>query len=379
MGIVAVMLSFYPRAVSAPVTGNRFSAFDRLRGLIMVIMAIDHASFMVARVHAYEGWAFPPGPVTVTRWITHLCAPGFLMLMGAGMVWLGKARQQAGWTHAQIRKFFLTRGLILLVIQHLVENPAWVIGVLTMDPSTPLAQAPSPGGGTPFFLHFGVLSALAVAMIVWAFLIELPSVIILAVSAAAMAASVWMTPAMSESATLFPIWKVLLFVPSHTNAVDVLYPVVPWLVPAGIGIVLGRIVYKKPAKTALLCASLAVALVGAYVALGLVGQGAFLKYPPTPAFFAITLGLDFLLIALFTAMPANPLTRLLETFGRSPRFFYLLHLYVFALIGLGFPRGTSMPVMYAIWAAGLALMYPMVVTYARFKASKPVTSVWRML
>ena len=64
----------------------------------------EHASFMVARVHAYEGWAFPAGPVTLTRWITHLCAPGFMMLLGAGMVWLGKARQQAGWTHAQIPK-----------------------------------------------------------------------------------------------------------------------------------------------------------------------------------------------------------------------------------------------------------------------------------
>lgn len=345
----------------------------------MVIMAIDHASFLVARVHAYEGWAFPPGPVTVTRWITHLCAPGFLMLMGAGMVWFGKARQQAGWTHAQIRKFFLTRGLLLLVIQHIVENPAWIIGILTMDPSAPLAHAPSPGGGSDFFLHFGVLSALAVAMIVWAFLIELPSVVVLAVSGAALAASVWMTPPMAESATLFPIWKILLFVPSHTNAVDVLYPFVPWLAPAGVGIVLARFVYKTPAKTATLCAALGVALIGAYAVLGIVGMGAFLKYPPTPAFLSLMLGLDLLLIAVFSFVPANPVTAVLEVFGRSPLFFYLLHLYVFALIGVFFRSGTSVPVMYGVWVAGLMLMYPMVTAYARFKASKPATSVWRML
>lgn len=373
------MLSFYPRAVSAPVTGNRFAAFDRLRGLIMVLMAIDHASFMVARVHAYEGWAFPPGAVTVTRWITHLCAPGFMMLLGAGMVWLGKARQQAGWTHARIRRFFLTRGLLLLVIQHVVENPAWVIGILSADPSTQVVQAPSPGGGTPFFLHFGVISALAVAMIVWAFLIELPSVIVLAVSAAAMAASMWMTPPMSEAATLFPVWKLLLFVPSHTNAVNVLYPLLPWLAPAGLGIVLGRIVYKKPSKTAVLCAGLGLTFVVAHFALAHLGFGAFLKYPPTPSFFTITLGIDLLLIALFTVLPANPVTAVLETFGRSPLFFYLLHLYVFALAGLAFRTGTTFPVMYAVWAAGLAVMYPMVAAYARFKAAKPVTSVWRML
>lgn len=373
------MLSFYPRAVSAQVTGNRFAAFDRLRGLIMVLMAIDHASFFVARVHAYEGWAFPAGPVTVTRWITHLCAPGFMMLLGAGMVWLGKARQQAGWTHARIRRFFLTRGLLLLVIQHLVENPAWLIGVLTADPSTQVVQAPSAGGGTPFVLHFGVISALAVSMIVWAFLIEWPSVVILAVAGAAMAASMWMTPPMSDAATVFPVWKVLLFVPSHTNAVDVLYPAVPWLVPAGIGIVLGRLVYKAPGKTALLTAALGVAFVTAHFVMGHLGPSAFLKYPPTPSFFTITLGIDLLLIALFTALPANPVTAVLETFGRSPLFFYLLHLYVFALYGLAFRAGTTLPVMYAVWASGLAVMYPMVTAYARFKAAKPATSVWRML
>lgn len=345
----------------------------------MVLMAIDHASFMVARVHAYEGWAFPAGPVTITRWITHLCAPGFLMLLGAGMVWLGKARQKAGWSHARIRKFFITRGFILLVIQHLVENPAWLIGALGADASTQVVQAPSAGGGTPFFLHFGVLSALAVSMIVWAFLIEMPSVIVLAVSVAALALSVWMTPPMSEAATLFPIWKVLLFVPSHTNAVDVLYPFVPWLAPAGLGIILGRIVYKQSAKTMMIAGAAGVALIAASFAFSVIGLGSFLKYPPTPAFLSIMLGIDLLLVAVFAVMPANPLTAILEVFGRSPLFFYLLHLYVFALVGLAFRAGTSMPVMYAVWVLGVAAMYPMVAAYGRFKASRPVESVWRML
>jgi uncharacterized membrane protein len=86
------MVLFYPTAVTSQVIAGRFSAFDRLRGLIMIIMAIDHASFFIARVHFYEAWStFPAEPVTFTRWITHLCAPGFFMLMGASMV----ARQGA--------------------------------------------------------------------------------------------------------------------------------------------------------------------------------------------------------------------------------------------------------------------------------------------
>ncbi len=346
----------------------------------MVIMAIDHASFFIAKTHAYEGWALPPEPATFTRWTTHLCAPGFMMLMGAGMVWLGKSRQKLGWTHSQIRWFFIKRGLVLLVVQHIIENPAWVIGLATMDPSVPLANLPSPGGGSQFFLHFGVISALAVAMIVWSFLIELPSVVILAISGVAMALSMWMTPPMSEFATLFPIWKLLLFVPSHTNAVDVLYPWVPWLVPAGVGIVLGRIVYKNPAKTARIAFGLVPMLTFPFFALS-VWQGhapLFLKYPPTPSFFSLTLAIDAMLIGLFASSPANALTEKLEVFGRSPLFFYLLHLYVLAIIGLFFRTGTTLPVMYAVWFGAIIAMYPLVAAYGRFKASKPVESMWRL-
>ena len=57
----------------------------------------------------------------------------------------------------------------------------------------------------------------------------------------------------------------------------------------------------------------------------------------------------------------------------------LLAASLFALAGLAFRTGTTLPVMYAVWAAGLAVMYPMVAAYARFKAAKPATSVWRML
>lgn len=363
--------------MTAGVTAPRFQAFDRLRGLIMLLMAIDHASFFIARVHADESWAWPPQPSTITRAITHLCAPGFLMLMGAAMVWFGKSRQQLGWSHAQIRSFFLKRGLVLLVVQHLVENPAWAIGVMTMSPETLIAQMPSAGGGMDFFLHFGVISAIAAAMIFWAFLIELPSVVILAVSGVAMLLSVWMTPPMSEAATLFPVWQLLLFVPSHTNAVDVIYPFVPWLVPAGVGIVLGRLVYKQPGKTVMIAAGLGVALVAAYLVLSLSPYNAFLKYPPTPSFLSVTLGVDLLLIAIFAFAPAARLG-VLEVFGRSPLFFYLLHLYVLALVGLAFRHGTSLPVMYAVWAVAVIAMYPFVAAYGRFKASRPVESMWRL-
>jgi uncharacterized membrane protein len=66
----------------------------------MVLMAIDHASFFIARVHPSENWAFGPPyyasiAAFVTRWATHLCAPGFFLLMGDGMALLAASRRQA--------------------------------------------------------------------------------------------------------------------------------------------------------------------------------------------------------------------------------------------------------------------------------------------
>jgi len=348
----------------------------------MCLMAVDHASYAIARIHAFEAWSTSPvESATITRAISHLCAPGFFMLMGAGMVWLGKARQKAsGWDHSQIRRFFITRGLILLVVQHFIENPAWIVMSITGSPSLPMAQVVQPGGGSDFFLHFAVISALGAAMIFWAFLIELPSIVILAVCAAAAALSIWMTPPASEIATLWPYWKLLLFVPSHRDAVNVMYPWVPWLVPAGLGIVLGRIIYKQPSQTVKIALGLGAVLIATHFALahsGVPALSAFLKYPPTPSFLSVTLGIDLLLIAAFAFTPQARLG-FLDVFGRSPLFFYLAHLYVMAMLSFAFPNGSSLPVMYAVWAAALVVIYPMCVMFAKFKASKPVESLWRM-
>jgi uncharacterized membrane protein len=221
-----------------------------------------------------------------------------------------------------------------------------------------------------------VISALAASMIFWSWLIELPSVVIAAVSGAAMAATWYFMPPPSEAATLFPYWRILLFTPSHHNFLQAVYSWVPWLAPTGLGIILGRIIYKKPGKTAIIALAGGAALVAAHFIVGHSAYGAFYKYPPTPAFLTITLGIDLLLLAVLTIdrLPLAPL----EVFGRSPLFFYLLHLYVFAALSLLFRHGTSYPVMYAVWAAGILVMYPMVKKYGAFKAAKPVDSMWRL-
>jgi uncharacterized membrane protein len=159
----------------------------------------------------------------------------------------------------------------------------------------------------------------------------------------------------------------------------VLYPWVPWLAPAGLGIVLGRIVYKKPEKTVPVSAGLGVVLLAVWAGLNLAGWGYFTKYPPSPAFFALFLGIDAVLIAVLTITVRIRLLAPLEVFGRTPLFFYLLHLWVFGLLSFAFANGTSLPVMYGVWAVAVVAMYPACVWYAGFKNAKPVESLWRLL
>ena len=361
----------------------------------MVLMAIDHASFFIARVHASETW-FAPGEYAsmtafLTRWVTHLCAPGFFLLMGAGLVWLAEARRRDGWTPARIRRFFVTRGLVLLVIQHVVENPAWILGLVSAADAA--AVAPPTGGDVgDVYLAFAVISALGAAMIFWGLLIRLPSAAIAVITAAAFVAGWAATPAASDAAALFSIPMRLFFVMGQTSPVVVAYPFVPWLVPAGLGVLLGRAMLADADRTRRSLVWVGLGAITVFVALragglgdyhqagpGLIGFLNLTKYPPSLDFLLVTLGINLMLVSPLARVRARAIVGPLEVFGRSPLFFYLLHLYVFGALSWAFPHGTSWPVMYAVWAAAVAAMYPACRWYAGFKARRPVDSVWRLL
>jgi uncharacterized membrane protein len=171
----------------------------------------------------------------------------------------------------------------------------------------------------------------------------------------------------------------------------VLYPFVPWLAPAGLGVLLARAVARRPEKTVLVTTAGGGVLLAAFAALRLAGAGdphaalpgaigfmSLTKYPPSPAFLAATLGADLLLVAALTESVSARWLSPLEAFGRSPLFFYLLHLWVLGLLSFAFPAGASFPAMYVVWAAAVVAMYPACLRYARFKSSKPPDSVWRL-
>ena len=101
------------------------------------------------------------------------------------------------------------------------------------------------------------------------------------------------------------------------------------------------------------------------------------KYPPTEAFLALMLGLDLAILAVLSKWTSRWLAPL-EVYGRVPFFFYLAHLWAFGALSWAFPSGTSFAVMYLVWAAVIAVLYPACTAYARFKFSNPATSLWRL-
>lgn len=362
----------------------------------MVLMAIDHASFFIARVHASESWAaqgeYASLMAFVTRWVTHLCAPGFFMLMGAGMVWLAQARARDGWTAARIRRFFVTRGVVLLMIQQFIENPAWLLGIVSAAPGASVEPPAIGGSGEGVFIVLLVVSALGVSMTFWGLLIRLPSLLIGAITAAAYIAGSAFIPPPSDVAVLFPIPMRIFFIPGNTAPVSVVYSWVPWLVPAGLGVLLGRAVVAAPDRTRKALPWLGLAAVVLFAVLrtsglgdyhqpgpGFIGSMNLTKYPPSLDFLLATLGVNLMLVPVLARISIRAIAQPLEVFGRSPLFFYLLHLYVFGALSWTFPRGTTWFVMYLVWAAAVAAMYPACRWYAGFKARKPIESFWRLL
>jgi uncharacterized membrane protein len=372
---------------------QRLLPLDALRGLVIVLMAVDHANYFVARMHPNgEFWGIPlPQYDSVlaflTRFVTQPCAPGFFFLMGIGMVLFARSRRKQGWSEARISRHFIIRGAILVLLQFFAENSAWLVG-----PSTDFHP---PGGGGQVWFHFGVLFALGVTMILGALLIRLKPPLIFGTSAATILLTQWLIPGADQAERLFSPFIRMVLIPGQTGPVQVFYSFLPWLGCVGFGLIFGgwlvqdeRRAYRKALIWGIVSLVLfvVVRIVGGFgnihppESLGWMDFIHVTKYPPSLAFLLLTLGIVlvclFLLARVETGLPkwGKPLL----VYGRSALLFYILHLYLFGIIGLFFaPQGTGIPLMYIFWLIGLVLLYPVCLWYGKFKSQKPQESLWR--
>ena len=365
----------------------------------MILMAIDHASYFIARVHSRELWStplpvYPDALWFWTRWITHPCAPGFFFLMGIGMLFFADARRNAGWREDRITRFFVMRGLLLMLLQLVVENSAWMVSDLSVHADAVVIRGgPMPGGGTEGMIYLGVLFSLGGSLVFWAFMGRMSSWLIAATSVAAVLCTQFAIPGPDRTQAVYsPLIRALL-IPGHTNMLLVLYPVVPWLGVTGLGLLFGRLLQRHAHRAAqvalwagfgLLALFVVIRVAGGFgnlngVPSGWMGFLNVVKYPPSLAFLAVTLGINLLLIASWSRVephlhsPYHPLV----IFGRTALFFYLLHLWVYALLGLLFRSGSGLATMYTFWLLGLAILYPLCYWYNRLKRGKPAGSIWR--
>lgn len=380
---------------------RRLESIDRLRGLIMVVMAIDHVSFMVGRFHSGEMWAglwtrYASPVAFVTRFVTHFCAPGFFFLMGVGVSLLVDARSKQGWSAGRISRFVFIRGLLLVLVSFFLEIPAWLIGLVSARAESPIGpDAVIPGDGPPMFV-FTVLVGLGLSMALVSALIRFRSLVWAALAAGALLASAVLTPGAEGLTVPHGFLTRLLLIPGLTHHIWVQYPVVPWFGITALGVLFGRWIAHDRSKAFASLPWIGLGALAAAIALRAYGGFGnirvprdtswieflnFIKYPPALVFTLFTLGVNALVLASLDGLQARlgRIGRTLQVFGQAPLAFYLAHLWLYALSGAAaFRDGAGYLTVYLVWAVSLWPLYVVTRRYRDFKQATSVDSYWRM-
>ena len=370
---------------------TRLLPIDALRGLLVVLMALDHANYFVAQKHpASEMWGGPfpayTDPIAfLTRLITHLSAPGFFFLMGVGMFLFADARRKQSWSEWRIARFFLLRGGILIALKFLLINRAWEL---------------SPGGWN-LQIYIGVLFGLGGTLIIGSFFLRLKTTYLLILTIALFVGTELLVPARwGDMPVTSPIdlLNPLLIRPGGMSEVGLWsnYPILPWLELVIFGLAFGQWLAADAPQAYRRALSLGCAFLLAFVVLrALDGFGNIrsrtgntwidffnvVKYPPSMTFTLLTMGVNLILLNAFARAgeKMQPALNALAVFGRAPLFFYTLHLFLYAAIGWLFtPRGTSIPAMLPFWLLGLLILYPLCLWFGRLKQRQPATSILRL-
>jgi len=362
-------------AMSDPLLGRgRVPAIDVVRGFVMIVMTLDHASssFNAQRLMVDGAATYTPGTALdplqfAVRWVTHLCAPTFVLLAGVALA-LSVTRRLADGQRGSIDRDILIRGALLIAL-----DAAWMGWVWRLD----------------WPLQLGVLYAIGMAMIGMIALRRLPAPVVGALGVAILAGGEAVNHLLDPHSALVAATTA----GGQIGHIYYLYPFLPWAGFLMIGWALG-VRLAGPGLRARDWAGLAAIAAGVFVIVrGLDGYGNadlfrggsswidwlhVSKYPPSLAYAALELAIAFALLAVAWRWPRP--WWVLVVLGQTALFYYLLHVHLFKLAAraLGLYKSAGLGVTVVAWLAMVALLVAPCCWYRRVKQRRPA-SVLRFL
>ena len=377
-----------PPSVAA--TSLRIQSIDALRGLVILLMLVDHAReffFIHAQVSDPMDVTATSPALFFTRLTAHLCAPVFVALAGMS-AWL-YAWKKGGAPAASA--FLFKRGLFLIVLELTLVNFAWSFSL------------------TPTTVFLQVIWVIGLSMIALAALVHLPRRLLIALGLVIVLGHNLLDPiTVAEGAPGHAIWAVLhdrgyIDLPWGGQA-RTSYPLLPWIGVIALGYAIGPWFAAEGATRRWRLIGLGLAMLSLFIvlrALNLYGDQPWTmqpdllhttmsvlnltKYPPSADFLLVTLGVGALLLAGLERAPGR-LVGLLAVFGGAPLFFYLIHLYglhllnlaALALFGANQGEGFSVSGVGWIWLLALAVAVPSWFACRWFAGVKRRSSQWWM-
>ena len=370
--------------MSSPVkqTSVRLASLDWMRGFVMVLMTIDHASlaFNGNRVSYDSAGVYIVGQTYsaaefITRWMTHLCAPTFVFLAGTALALSIERRIQRGSDSGEIDRNLIKRGLIIAAL-----DPT-LISLLKGH------------------LTFQVLFAIGMGMVMMAFLRRLPAAALALLAVAWFAGGEVLTALVWEPALGWPDPLPALLIAAHYGPdVNIIYPLLPWLAMMMLGWAFGQYLARylagslngwSPQKLLTVTGLAAVAVYAAVRGVNDYGNMFLMresnawihwlfvsKYPPSLAFTALELGIMALFLAGFMVLEKHVKVRPngpLLVFGQTALFFYILHRILLdgpaRLFGL--EGAWGLPEIYVLSVLLMFVLYPLCLWFRSYKKQHP--------